>query len=171
MDYVLLFFATVGISPGCTFLLSLIGLTKESSDYAKVAQTQFGAYFFVGIICYGVISPVAEELLFRGIIYNRMRQYFDVRVAIVASAAFFSLYHGNSVQIIYAFVMGMLIAYAYEAFGSFKVPLAIHMGVNILAFALQQKTTEWPWLFGWPACILLLCVGVATTGNLIYRRK
>ena len=160
-DYVWLLVATIGLCLGITSLLSLIGMLGKSSDYQAVVNTQFAANIYLTAIGYGLISPVAEELLFRGVIYTRMRQYFHVRIAIVASAALFGLYHGNSVQVIYAFVMGLFMAYAYEAFGSFYMPLGIHIGANILACMIQYRQGLWCWLFTWPACIIFLVMGAA----------
>lgn len=155
-DYVWLLVATVGLCLGVTSFLSMIGMMEQNSDYQAVANTQFAANIYLTAIGYGFVSPVAEELLFRGLIYTRMRQYFHVRIAIVASAALFGLYHGNSVQVTYAFVMGLFMAYAYEAFGSFYMPLGIHIGANILACMIQYRQGLWSWLFTWPACIILM---------------
>lgn len=62
-------------SVGLNVLLSLTGLVQNSASYQDVARSQYGVAFGVGVVLYAVVSPVAEEIVFRGIIYNRMRRY------------------------------------------------------------------------------------------------
>ncbi len=62
-------------SIGLNILLTLTGFVQSSSGYQEVAQTQYGVAFGAGVVLYAVVSPVAEEIVFRGIIYNRMRRY------------------------------------------------------------------------------------------------
>ena len=67
------------------------------------------------------------------------------------------MYHGNSVQGIYAFAIGLLLAYAYEYFGCFWVPVAIHMAANALAYSLSNTGIATSAVFvSWPVCILFL---------------
>lgn len=65
----------ISSSVGLNVLLSLTGLVQNSASYQDVAQSQFGVAFGVGVVLYAVVSPVAEEIVFRGIIYNRMWRY------------------------------------------------------------------------------------------------
>lgn len=128
--------AAVCLAVGMNLLLELAGVTGASADYTAVAESQYAASLFVGLICYGVVSPVAEELLFRGILYGYLRRLLKPLAAIGVSAALFGLYHGNPVQGVYAFVMGCLIAYGYEYFGDFRMAVAVHMSANILVYSL-----------------------------------
>lgn len=62
-------------SIGLNILISLTSLVKNSASYQEVAQTQYGVAFGVGLFLYTVVSPLAEEIVFRGVVYNRMRRY------------------------------------------------------------------------------------------------
>lgn len=64
-------------SVGLNILLSLTGLVQNSSAYQDVAQRQYDVTFGVGLFLYTVVSPLAEEIVFRGVVYNRMRRYFQ----------------------------------------------------------------------------------------------
>lgn len=68
-----------------------------------------------------------------------MRQFMKLPMAMVLSAFVFGAYHENSVQTFYAFVLGFLLAYGYEYFGNFYVPVAMHMGANIVAYCLTRS--------------------------------
>lgn len=64
-----------------------------------------------GMILYAaVVAPVVEELLFRGAVL-RSFQPFGKRFAIVISALLFGLFHGNLVQMPFAFLVGLVLGY------------------------------------------------------------
>ncbi len=156
-NYVLLAGATVGSVLGVNLLFRLSGMLGVSGAYNAFAQSNAGVSFLLGLVCYGVVTPVAEELVFRGGIYNYLRHYTAVLPAIVISALIFGVYHMNPVQGIYAFVMGCLMAYGYEYFGSFLVPVAIHVLANLLAWVVPISTVSGT--AGWMTCVLCLLVG------------
>ena len=53
-------------------------------------------------------APLAEELVFRGIIQSRLERSLPAWIAVVLQAVLFGLIHGTPVQIGYAFIMGLL---------------------------------------------------------------
>ena len=142
---------------GMNLLLELSGMLEASGTYQKVLENQYGSTFILGLILYGLISPFAEELLFRGVLYNCMRRSMTVKMSIFLSAMFFGLYHSNAVQGIYALVLGLLISYAYEYFGDLKVPIAMHMAANILMYCLSYVTLPAA-MTGWAACVAALAL-------------
>lgn len=77
-----------------------------------------------------VLAPICEELLFRGLLANRLARYGQMPAALV-SALLFGLYHANLEQFFYAFALGILLAYAYFRSGRLIVPIALHMLLNI----------------------------------------
>lgn len=136
-SYALMAAAAAGLALGLNILAELVSAAELSGAYIQVARKQHSAFLAIGLICYGVIAPVAEEVLFRGIIYGNLRRMMRLIPATGVSAALFGFYHGNVVQGIYAFAMGCLIAYAYEYFGDFRAAVGIHMGANILVYVLS----------------------------------
>lgn len=156
--YVYLFITTIGAVLGLNLLLELTGITNKSEAYRAVVEDQYSAALWLGLLCYGILTPLAEEILFRGIIFNRMRRYMNIRMAVLLSALFFGLYHMNMVQGVYAFVMGCLMAYAYEYFGTFKAPVAVHMMSNLIAYSLTGTSVMNSFINNWAVCIILLAV-------------
>ena len=157
-NYVLLGIATVGLSLGFNILLTLSGAVEGSDSYQAVAESQYSCVLPLGLICFGLIAPVAEELLFRGIIYNCFRRYLKLFSAMIVAAVLFGVYHGNSVQGIYAFSLGCLIIYGYEYFGDFRIPVAIHIVANVLVYVLSY-TKAGGVLMNLPACAVCLVCG------------
>ena len=95
------------VSLGLNALLTLTGFADSSQTYQKVADRQYGVAFAVGFILYGLISPLAEEVVFRGVIYNRLRRLYNPAIGIVASGLLFGAFHGNLVQGVYGACLGM----------------------------------------------------------------
>lgn len=103
-------------------------------------QTQealLAGQFLVQVTGLGVLVPVAEELIFRGLIYNRMKRIFPRWLAVVMSAALFAVYHGNPIQIIFAFPMALALIWTYEHGKLFVFPVLFHMGANLTAVFLN----------------------------------
>lgn len=167
-SYVLLGTAWAGLVLGVNLLLELTGLTAASQGYQSVSERQFSAWLWVGLVCYGIIAPAAEELLFRGVVYNGLKGFMKPVFAMVVSAAVFAGYHGNLVQGIYAFVMGCFMAYVYEYFGSFKAVVGVHMAANLAVYSVGGRVP--PWIVGWPACVLCLALAAGSIG-MLHREK
>lgn len=132
--YVLVALASLAMALFLNILIEKSGITAISEDYAEVAEAQYACSFIVGFIVYGFISPLSEELMFRGILYNGFKRYFKMTAALLMSSAFFSLYHGNGVQGMYSFVLSVFIVYSYEKTGNFFVTVLIHMVCNLTAY-------------------------------------
>ena len=85
-----------------------------------------------------IAAPVLEELFFRGMIYKRLRDIVNVKAAIIISALFFGAFHGNLVQLVYAFIIGLMLAYVYEKFKTIWVPIVFHMGANLISILITE---------------------------------
>ena len=170
-NYIFMFTAAVSIVIGINLLFELTQFTDKSEAYQMVVEDQYSATFLVGIICFGLITPFAEEILFRGIIYNAMKRFMAVKFAIILSAFVFGTYHGNTIQGTLAFVMGCLMAYGYEYFGNFMVPIAIHMISNVLSYSLSYTALAVSGFISWPVCVLFLAIGAGSVVMLAREKK
>ena len=160
-SYALLTIGTAALSVGFAMLLNLSGIAGSSEEFQKVAELQASASLWAALLAYGICSPIAEELLFRGVMYGYVRKFFDVRTAIVGSAVLFGVYHGNVAQALNAVVLGYFMAYAYEYFGTFWVPVCMHVGINVLMLLIEYTGLGGTAFVSWFVCIPLLIVGCA----------
>lgn len=158
-NYILALLATVGAVLGLNLLFDLTGITDSSTTYQAVAESQLSASLAVGLLCYGVVTALAEELMFRGILYNELKRGCKLPLAMVVSAMLFGLYHMNPVQGGYGFIMGLLMVYLYEYFGNFFWPALVHMLANSLAYVLGYTSLAESFIYSWPAAFV--CAGVA----------
>lgn len=132
--------ALLGIT--ASFALNiLVELTMlRSEKYDTVAEIQYSVPIWLGILLYGIISPMVEEMVFRGVIFNRARKFFGVAKAAVFSALLFGVFHGNLLQFLYGTAMGMLMAVCYEYCGCFAAPVLVHMSANVFVFLMSGQT-------------------------------
>lgn len=145
-------------SLGLNALLTLTGFADSSQTYQEVADRQYGVTFAVGLVLYGLLSPFAEEMVFRGVIYNRLRRLYNPPVGIVVSGLFFGAFHGNLVQGVYGACLGMLMAYLYERSGRFLIPLLFHAVANLAVYTTAHFAGVQEILFTPAGCAVLLAV-------------
>lgn len=150
--------AAVTASLGWNIIFSLSGFVQQSESYQDVARNQYGVPLFAGVVLYGIVSPFAEEIVFRGIIFNRLRKDFSVWGAILFSGILFGLYHGNLVQGVYGMLMGSMMAYLYARMERFWVPCLFHMAANLTVYLTAQAPGIHEKIFTVPIAAVMLCI-------------
>ena len=81
----------------------------------------------------GILTPAAEELIFRGLIQKRIADYLNGKWAVILSALVFGIYHGNVVQIIFGTCVGLLMGLVLEKTDQLSLVVVIHMVSNLWA--------------------------------------
>ena len=80
----------------------------------------------------GIIGPITEELLFRGILYQKLQESFTKKTSFIMMIIIFTMLHQNITTMIYACVMGIWFTYLFEKYKNIKVPIFAHMIGNLL---------------------------------------
>lgn len=83
----------------------------------------------------GIISPLAEELIFRGAVFGVLRRYGAIAAVAGSSIVFAAAHHGTGLPITQT-VGGFVFALSYEIEKNLVVPLVIHVSGNLALFAL-----------------------------------
>lgn len=145
-------------------LFSQLHLLERSETYTEVSERQYGVWFPAGLFLYGILSPFVEEIVFRGVIYNRMKRCFTIKQAVILSALLFGVYHGNLVQGLYGFLIGSLIAYTYEKFNGFFFAILFHAAANLAVYTITGSESLYQFVmrpaFG-IACVIASAVILA----------
>lgn len=120
-----------------------------------------------------IFAPFAEEYIFRGLIYGSTRKGFGHIAANIIQALMFALYHGNIVQGIYAFVLGLLLGYAAEHKRGMAELVGLHMAVNISGIVVVPVVMDI--LSGatnlWVSCIIGITISLVYIMWVIMRGK
>lgn len=134
--------------------MSSIGIISKSftdidygSSYSIILQ----------LISVAVVPPLVEEFLFRGIILHKLLPYGST-FAIFVSSILFALLHGNIVQIPFAFVGALAMAFSVVKTHSLLPSIISHFLINLLSVALDaaeyygipisiQNAVYFIWLF------------------------
>ena len=144
--------AAAGILAASVFLnLFLAGVGAVHADAAAAdASAQAGRVSLpLGILIYGVLSPLAEETVFRGITLQRLYLLCHEKksgktaflLAAGLSSLLFGIYHGSFVQGLYAAVMGFLFCLFLALGGNLFRVIVLHGGANVMTLFLSQAGT------------------------------
>jgi membrane protease YdiL (CAAX protease family) len=81
-----------------------------------------------------IAAPVLEEMLFRGLIFETCRERFGNMWAVLISALLFGLIHIVPVQMVNAFVVGVILGYIYLKTRSLLSVIILHATNNVIAY-------------------------------------
>lgn len=114
-------------------------------SYSGAQNVIYGSSVAVQLLAAGFAAPIVEELIFRGLIYKRLKEIVNLRWAVALSAVFFGIFHGNWVQAPYAVIIGLVAVFVYEKYKCIIAPILLHMTVNITSVGISylvQKINE-----------------------------
>lgn len=135
-------------------------------DYAEVSNSySMAAQSMIGILGIVVFAPLIEEILFRGMIFNRLRQDMNVIIAAVIQAIIFGIMHGNMLQFIYTFALGLVMAYIYVKTDSLWMSILVHMTYNLFGVAVFPNLLE---KFNIPIILFGVINVVLLIGSFVY---
>ena len=93
-----------------------------------------------GMMLYsGIIAPVVEEIIFRGVIQNGLRKYGRL-FAIITSSLLFAFFHSDIEQGLFAFLMGLILGFTAMEY-SVKWSMALHIFNNLVLGIVLSKLT------------------------------
>lgn len=163
--WILLFGAAINV--GMSGLMTMTQLALSDTAFRQSSQVFYSAAFPVQIICLGIIVPLAEELLFRGVMFKRYREFGSFMKAAVLTAIFFGFMHSNSVQLVYSILLGIFLAYMYEKYGSFKAPFILHVSANLTSI-IGMEAGLFRWIYTSPERLGMSIVVCAFVGAVAF---
>lgn len=110
--------------------------------FNETSEIIYSGGIVLQILATCVGAPFAEELLFRGLIHKNLRKVMNMIPAMLISSLLFGIIHGNIIQGIYAFLIGLICAFVYEKFKTIWAPIILHAAANSFAVITTFLTTE-----------------------------
>lgn len=156
-----------------SFLLSIVPLPQSWLDsYFQNVSLVVNDKGIIAWIAAVVAAPIAEELIFRGLIYTRLKRAMPSVLAAVISSLLFGIAHGTILWAISTFLIGMLLIWLFETFHSLLASILAHSALNLIGmlpyFDNEMSDTE-GWI--WFAASLLVFVASAVWVILFMRKK
>ena len=130
MDFIMAIVGGAGVSIALNIVIALTNMAGKDTAFVEVSDLITSNPLIVTIICAGILIPIVEEILFRGLIFNRIKHQYNFLAGLLISSLLFGIYHGNIVQGIYATLLGIFLGFAYHKTKSILIPVFIHMGGN-----------------------------------------
>ena len=109
-----------------TFIYILNGVVHITDSY-KISSLPL----IVTVVSSGIIGPILEELLFRGIVYNKLLTFNSHKKACIITSIMFSLMHfPNIITMIYTFILSFIMIYLYDKYKSLHASIIFHIAIN-----------------------------------------
>lgn len=124
------------LSFGISLLQSLLGQPPHTPGISLLAPAGFSwTALAVMLLLGGIVAPIAEETLFRGMLFGWLRRRMRLWLAALLSAIPFGIAHIQPEHVLYATGVGFLLALLYQRFRSLWASIAAHMAINLLAIS------------------------------------
>ena len=155
--------------------IAMTPLMQASSGFQTANENFFAGTMIVEILASCAVVPMAEELLFRGIVQKRCTSLAGEKAGIFFSALLFGIIHINLVQFLYAAGVGLILGLIVQK--TRKVSLAIwgHAAANLIAIIRAETEilsfAYEPDLAGIGSSFLLVCVGLMAGRCLVNNGK
>ena len=137
--------AVIGLAAGAAVTQLVLTIANQVNDQPvetpkQLPDIQPGLEVFLAGIAVVIVAPIAEELFFRGFIYQAMRRWRrpwpGVTQAIVFSAIVFAIAHVSPIIMPSIFVLGVILAYVFEKRASVVATMASHIAYNLIGFII-----------------------------------
>ena len=125
--------AGAGLCLAVNLFFHLSGLTARFAEDAALQKEALSENSILRFIVLLLLSPAAEELVFRGVFFTRMRRWSGFFSSCFVSALIFGVFHGNMLQGIYGFLAGILFAALMERYRNIAIPIAAHAAANAVS--------------------------------------
>jgi len=119
--------------------------TPDQVLTGDIAETP--SQLLLAIVAAVVLAPIAEELLFRGLLHRALRVRLSLVPATLISSVLFAIVHidvalSQPLALVGLTVVGAVLAIAYERTGSLLVPILIHAVHNAVTIAAVVVTSR-----------------------------
>jgi uncharacterized protein len=111
-----------------------VELVKSTRSPAQLAILGFAAV---------VLAPVAEEILFRGVLFQALRQRGYEVSAWLGTSFLFALIHGNLAALFPLMFLAVVFAWLYARTGNLLASITAHSVFNGLNFWLLVANPKW----------------------------
>lgn len=115
----------------------------------------------LSILAVAIFAPVAEELIFRGLVFRSFRCIGGFWFAASMSSIVWAVIHLNLVQGIRAVIVGLCLSFIYEKYSRLWMPVLAHMSINITAAVFDYSGILRDMEFNIYRCVIMMLIMIA----------
>jgi membrane protease YdiL (CAAX protease family) len=130
---ILAWIGATAVSAGVVWVLESLGIAAEPQAAERAIQILDPWLVILAVV---ILAPIAEEVFFRGVVFNAWLREDGRRWAFIGSSALFALIHASIVALVPIFLLGLALAWIYQRTGNLLAPIAMHAMVNGVSVAL-----------------------------------
>lgn len=161
-----------GVSIMIIMLIAMIFMALFSNDIMDSGivpssmtnlSTNHSTTHYIVFLIYGcIIAPITEEMVFRGVLLKGF-SVVSQRFGIFISALFFALGHGNILQGLNAFILGLYLGFVAVRYNSILPNILMHVCANCVPYLITLISSKNLLLCGILMCIfysvmIILCI-------------
>ena len=133
--YVIMLFPMVTFVNALSMIFVENTVSAISGDVLKMPM-------WVMILSIGILGPLVEEIVFRGVILQSYQRTGRIVGSILLSSVLFGMMHMNFNQFAYGAVMGIMLAFLYEATGTITASFIAHATFNTIEVAMMYANSS-----------------------------
>ena len=121
----------------CAKIMRMIKMDPVAQESVQTLQSSesLGIKLLIGFLAV-VVAPLAEEVIFRGIIYPTIKQHGYPRFALWGTSFLFAAVHGNLMIFIPLTFLAVVLTLLYETTDNILAPVLTHSLFNLANFFL-----------------------------------
>ncbi|MES5895831.1 MULTISPECIES: type II CAAX endopeptidase family protein [Bacillus cereus group] len=125
------------MSIGVLIMMEEMGISFENSKTDTIQSDKSVYSFCIAVIGAAVISPVYEEILYRGVFYTFFRERYGIWGGVLISSIIFTVVHIPTYNTLPVnFLSGVAFAWLYEKTNSLLSAMVAHALFNFIAVLL-----------------------------------
>lgn len=160
-DYLYLMMIGVAGSVGLSRLVSMLPLDNIIGNYEQTSETLLTGNIVLQIVSLGIVVPIAEEIIYRGILFTGLTKIMEEKYSIFVTSLVFGIFHYNLLQGTYTFLLSLVLICLYMKYKCILVPIIVHGLANITAvissyYGISEFLNNNIWIY-----LLLMCIELA----------
>lgn len=152
---------------GLNNVISMSPLISMSQAFTEANEGFYGSTIGLELLGSAFLTPILEELVYRGVIFTRIRRKQGLWAGVFLSAFIFGLMHFNVVQFVYAFLLGVVLAIFMDRCGNLFGPVIGHIVVNLIS-VIRTETGLLDWSVDKSLLAWITSIGFLLAGNFVF---
>ena len=127
----------LGLQLACGWGLTRLGMNPATETAVELLENAKSVWFRVYLAGFAVVlAPVAEEFIFRGMLFPFLKRLGLPWLAWFGVSALFALIHCNAVSFLPLLLLALALTWLYDQTGNLLAPITAHALFNAINLVL-----------------------------------